>query len=192
MDKQGPTHAVPASEKQGGGSFGQFSMKNAQTGEQPKPSAFGGFKMNSGGEQAVPATGGSKFGNYKVGMGAPEPGNRNRSMSCYQVALNKAQPAAAPGYEQKIPSLEYLNKKRGSVFQKVDLKALDDIKIPQYTKTDSQMQVIMPLLAENFMTMSLSHDLRVKIAGAMKIENYKPGDKIITYGDSGRDYFILS
>ena len=50
----------------------------------------------------------------------------------------------------------------------------------------------MPLLAENFMTMSLTHDLRVKIAGAMKIENFNTGDKIITYGDAGRDYYILS
>jgi hypothetical protein len=56
-------------------------------------------------------------------------------MSCYQMALNQGQPSAAPGYEQKIPSLEYLNKKRGSVFQKVDLKALDTIQIPHYTKT---------------------------------------------------------
>ena len=88
----------------------------------------------------MPATGGSKFGNYQVANnmnGAPEPGNRNRSMSCYQVALNKAQPAAAPGYEQKIPSLEYLNKKRGSVFQKVDLQALDTIQIPMYSKSDA-------------------------------------------------------
>jgi cAMP-dependent protein kinase regulator len=54
------------------------------------------------------------------------------------------------------------------------------------------MEVIMPLLKENFMTMSLSHDLRVKIAGAMKIVEYKVGDKIITYGDAGRDYYILS
>jgi hypothetical protein len=65
MDKT-PTQAVPASGvKQGGSSFGQFSMQKAQASVNAgaKPSAFGGFKMNKGGEQAVPATGGSKFGN---------------------------------------------------------------------------------------------------------------------------------
>lgn len=50
----------------------------------------------------------------------------------------------------------------------------------------------MPLLKENFMTQSLSTELRGKIASAMKIENFEPNQKIITYGDQGRDYFILS
>ena len=77
------------------------------------------------------------------------PTNRStRSLSCYQVALNNQAPSAAPGFQQKIPTMEYLNQKRHSVFQKVDLKALETIKIPEYPKTDAQMQVIMPLLKE--------------------------------------------
>lgn len=57
-----------------------------------------------------------------------------------------------PGFQSKVPGKEYLNRHRASIFQKVDLKALQDFKIPEYPKTDEQMQVIMPMLKENFMT----------------------------------------
>lgn len=50
----------------------------------------------------------------------------------------------------------------------------------------------MPLLTQNFMTMNLNTELRAKIAGAMRILKFNPNDKLITYGDEGRDYFILS
>jgi len=43
--------------------------------------------------------------------------------------------APPSNFKQNIPDGRYLNRKRASVFQKVDLKDLDMEKIPQYPKT---------------------------------------------------------
>ena len=93
---------------------------------------------------------------------------------------------------QKIPDREYLAHKRSSVFHRVDTRGLDNISIPNYQKTEEEMGVIMPLLRQNLMTMNLSEELQTKIAGAMRIVKYETGDKLITYGEEGKDYFVLS
>jgi hypothetical protein len=67
-----------------------------------------------------------------------------------------------------IPNAEYRNKKRGSVFQKVDLNSLDFSKIPNYKKSKKQMDEIIPLLKNNFLTKNLGDDEIEKLAGAMK------------------------
>lgn len=42
------------------------------------------------------------------------------------------------------------------------------------------------------MTQNVSPELREKIAGAMKVKKYSVGEKIITYGGDGKEYYILS
>ena len=57
-----------------------------------------------------------------------------------------------------IPSQEHLNQKRTSVFKKIDLSVLDFKKIPNYAKTDKELQEIIPLLKNNFLTKNLNED----------------------------------
>ena len=54
------------------------------------------------------------------------------------------------------------------------------------------MSLILPYLESNFMTKDLNDSLRRRVVEAMQIETYQPGQNIITYGEDGKDYFILS
>lgn len=54
------------------------------------------------------------------------------------------------------------------------------------------MDEIIPLLKSNFLTKNLSHDEIINIAYAMKKEYFKKNSVIITYGDVGTHYYILS
>lgn len=54
------------------------------------------------------------------------------------------------------------------------------------------MNEIIPILQNNFLTKNLGEDEISKLATAMKIQTYKRKERIITYGDSGTHYFILS
>ena len=91
-----------------------------------------------------------------------------------------------------IPNAEYRNKKRGSVFQKVDLNSLDFSKIPNYKKSKKQMDEIIPLLKNNFLTKNLADDEIEKLAGAMKPQTFLKKELLIKFGDVGKEYFILS
>ena len=91
-----------------------------------------------------------------------------------------------------IPNAEYRSRKRGSVFQKIDVNALDFSKIPNYKKSQKQMDEIIPLLNKNFLTKNLNDDEIMKLAGAMKTQTFLPGELLIKYGDVGQEYFILS
>jgi hypothetical protein len=84
-----------------------------------------------------------------------------------------------------IPNAEYRNKKRGSVFQKVDLDSLDFNQIPVYKKTKKQMEEIVPLLKKNFLTKNLNDEEIQKLAGAMKPLTFLKKETIIKYGDVG-------
>ena len=95
-------------------------------------------------------------------------------------------------FTQVVPSQEYRENKRGSVFQKVDLNSLDFSKIPNFKKTAKQMDEIMPLLRNNFLTKNLNESEIEKLAGAMKPEVFKKGSNIIKYGDHGTHYYVLS
>ena len=92
----------------------------------------------------------------------------------------------------KIPNAEYYSKQRSSVFQKVDLSGIDLAKIPIYEKSEEQLNEIIPLLKNNFLTKNLADEEIQSIAGAMKPEKFEVGQNIITYGDEGLTYYILS
>lgn len=92
-----------------------------------------------------------------------------------------------------VPSSEYRQKKRGSVFQKVDISAIDfSHKIPSNIKTKEQLNEILPLLQKSFLTKNLCEQELTKLAGAMKPQIFFKNELIIKYGDVGKEYFILS
>ena len=95
-------------------------------------------------------------------------------------------------FEQKIPDQSYMSQKRGSVFQKVDLKSMDFNNIPNYQKPVEQLTEIIGLLKKSFLTKNLSESEIVKLAGAMKPRVFKNEELIIRYGDLGNEYFILA
>jgi len=102
-------------------------------------------------------------------------------------------PKEAPaGFKQHIPDGKYLNRKRMSVFNKVDISAINEMEIPNHPKTPEQMAELMPLLMSSFLTKNLSPEVVTKVAGATTMETFKIGDEIITYGDDGKAYFILA
>lgn len=72
------------------------------------------------------------------------------------------------------------------------MSGMDFSQIPQYKKTKKQLDEIVPLLKTNFLTKNLQDEEIHKIAGAMKIEKFLKKDKIITFGDEGLTYYILS
>ena len=72
------------------------------------------------------------------------------------------------------------------------MSAIDSALIPNYPKTTQQMNEIIPILENNFLTKNLSSAEINKLASAMKIEHYVRKKRIITYGDQGTHYFILS
>lgn len=41
------------------------------------------------------------------------------------------------------------------------------------------------------MTQNLQPDLQNQIANAMQVKNFKIGENIITYGDDGKEYYVL-
>lgn len=110
--------AVPASETKS--KFGNFSMK-----------------QNTSESQAVPSRGG--FSSFKNGIrnNTFDPQDpKLRSQSIYQMAVQKQQPSAAPDFQQQLPTKEYLATKRQSVFQRVNLADLQQIKIQEIPKTE--------------------------------------------------------
>ena len=80
--------------------------------------------MNQNNNNGPPSQPTSSFGNFQMNGG-----NGNNQPAAFQT---KAPP---PNFQQKVPGGEYLNRKRASVFQKVDLKAISNVEIPSYPKT---------------------------------------------------------
>ena len=80
-----------------------------------------------------------------------------------------------PNFQMKIPNAEYYSKQRSSVFQKVDLSGIDLAKIPIYEKSEEQLNEIIPLLKNNFLTKNLADEEIQSIAGAMKPEKFEVG-----------------
>jgi hypothetical protein len=91
-----------------------------------------------------------------------------------------------------IPDQAYRSQKRGSVFQKVDLKSMDFNNIPSYPKSPEQLSEIIALLKKSFLTKNLSEKEIEKLAGAMKPRLFQKDELIIRYGDIGNEYFILA
>ena len=100
--------------------------------------------------------------------------------------------AKPAGFVQKVPDAAYRARQRHSVFQKVDLTAIDFGNMPQYYKTEEQLANINKLLKGNFLTQNLSEHEISKLAGAMRPQNFKQGDLIIKYGDIGQTYYVLA
>jgi hypothetical protein len=73
-----------------------------------------------------------------------------------------------PDFVQKIPDQAYRSQKRGSVFHKVDMGAMDFNNIPNYYKPPEQVAEIITLLRKSFLTKNLSEAEVEKLAGAMK------------------------
>ena len=91
-----------------------------------------------------------------------------------------------------MPPPDFKPTKRASVFQKVDRTQLDYSKIPQYEKTQEQMDEIMPILRSNFLTKHLQDKEIEVIARSMQPKSFQDGETIIKYGDTGHLYYILS
>jgi len=87
--------------------------------------------------------------------------------------------------------VEERNRKRISVFQKVDINQIDFSKIPYYPKSKEEMNEILAILKENFLTRNLSEEEIKKLATTMKQEIYKRNENIIKYGDIGTHYFLM-
>lgn len=82
--------------------------------------------------------------------------------------------------------------KRTSVFHKVDITRMDLNQIPVFEKSKEQMNEILPLLKNNFLTKALHSEEIEKIANSMKPQPFEAGDSIIRYGDFGQLYYILA
>lgn len=93
---------------------------------------------------------------------------------------------------QKIPDDIYKKAKRNSVFHKVDLAAFDLDTIPEFKKTEQEIQEIYELLGKLFLSKNLEPTQLRKIAGLMEPKEYKKGECIIRYGDDGTSYYVLS
>jgi hypothetical protein len=81
--------------------------------------------------------GGNGGNKLKVIQGPQDP--KSRSLSVYQMAIQKQQPSAAPDFQQQFPTHEYLSTKRQSVFQKINLTDLNQIKLQEIPKTEEQL-----------------------------------------------------
>ena len=66
-----------------------------------------------------------------------------RTLKTFEAAGLRDRPE---GFEQRVPDLEYRNKKRASVFQKVDLDSVDFSQIPIYEKSAAQLEELLPIL----------------------------------------------
>ena len=95
-------------------------------------------------------------------------------------------------FKQVIPDMDYKMKKRGSVFQKIDIEAIYTQDIPVFEKSNEQILEITNLLTKIYLTQNLEKTEIEKIAKAMKPMSFKPGECIIKYGDPGTTYYILS
>jgi cAMP-dependent protein kinase regulator len=68
---------------------------------------------------------------------------------------------------------------------------MDDFVPPVYEKSPDQIQKLIEILKNNFLTKNLSQfELKI-LADAMQLRFYKRNDMIIRYGDVGDEYFIL-
>ena len=131
----------------------------------------------------------SGFGNYRIEKTQNAPTvPSNVQLASFQPDI-KEPPAQ---FTQKIPNADYRNRKRGSVFQKVDINALDFSKVQTYEKSDDQLAEIYPLVKHNFLTKNLEETEIQKLIDAMKPEYFKKGESILKYGDQGNKYYILA
>ena len=62
---------------------------------------------------------------------------------------------------------------------------------PIYPKNKTDIDAIMALLRNSFLTKNLTHKEIKIIADAMFLKTYKAGDVIITYGEMGEEYYVL-
>lgn len=91
------------------------------------------------------------------------------------------------------PPTEYLNRKRGSVFQKnVELNQIGKFVAPVFEKSQNDTDSILQLLQDSFLTKNLTDNDRLTLANAMKQQNFGNGELIIKYGAIGDKYFVLS
>lgn len=67
------------------------------------------------------------------------------------------------------PPTEYLNRKRGSIFQKnVELNQIGKFVAPVFEKSQDDTDSILHLLQDSFLTNSLTDNDRLTLANAMK------------------------
>mmetsp|Transcript_45478 Transcript_45478/g.33250 ORF Transcript_45478/g.33250 Transcript_45478/m.33250 type:complete len:145 (+) Transcript_45478:365-799(+) len=91
------------------------------------------------------------------------------------------------GRNTSIPSLEYMQKKRTSVFVPpvATQNDIEKFEPPVYPKSKEQEEKIIEILKNNFLTKKLSAEGLKTIAKAMYLKKYEPEQNIITYGDIG-------
>ena len=122
----------------------------------------------------------------------------NLFQSCFQDVMDKKVQTANPVIfkssfqpSQVIPNFDQSARRRSSVFQKVDVTALNN-DYPKYEKTSDQNEQIKKILKTFYLTANLEDHELEKITGAMKAESFKNEENIIKYGDSGRIFYILA
>jgi hypothetical protein len=91
-----------------------------------------------------------------------------------------------------MPDDKYKQTKRSSVFHKVDINAFNLNTVPKYKKSKKEIQEIVSMMNQNFLSKNLKQEELEKIAGFMEPKVFSKGDVVIKYGDDGMTYYFLS
>lgn len=93
-----------------------------------------------------------------------------------------------------LPSMDYLQKKRSSVFHKAfetGQQAMSFVP-PVHEKDPAETVRLQKLFASLFLTKGIDDAQRKILADAMFPRRFTAGEKIIRYGDIGSEYFVLA
>lgn len=141
---------------------------------------------------------GGAFGNFKMGSemagAAFDAEQQYKSSLCEVLDSTKVNSRIFTNATKVItPPTEYLNRKRGSIFQKnVELNSIGKFVAPVFEKSQSDTENILKLLQDSFLTKHLTDNDRQTLANAMKQQHFEHDELIIKYGAIGDKYFVLS
>lgn len=94
--------------------------------------------------------------------------------------------------DKMIPNQKYLKKKRKAVFSNpAAVFEQESFVPPRYEKSESERVKIKNALMTNMLTKKLSDDSINTLIAAFQKKNFKKDDVIITYGEEGKEYFVL-
>lgn len=77
-----------------------------------------------------------------------------------------------------------------AIFQQTQ-ECPDDFEPPVYPKMQQDLERIMSLLRQSFLTKQLDQQDHQMLANAMSLERFSQNDLIIRYGDPGDKYYVL-
>lgn len=109
------------------------------------------------------------------------------------VKIKNREEESIASTEKVIPNQKYLKKKRKAVFSNpADVLEQDSSFVPpKYEKSESERVKIKNSLMKNMLTKKLSVDHINTLINAMQKRQYKKEDILITFGEEGKEYFIL-